>query len=100
MTWGCFAGLVFDFEKVLISGFSFLSAIAIFLILRKKQLTLGKKMGLIYLHLFTLFFPFTFMTTEVGCGLACMPCANDTMSLIFYSVPTAMIIAGIVGFAI
>ncbi len=97
---GCFAGFVINADKLLLMGSSvFLAAITL-LILKKFRLSTKFKVGFIYSHLIFLFFPFTVLTTDVACGAACMPCANNLMNLVALALPTTFALSTIAGFFI
>jgi len=95
---GCFAGFVIDMNKILLIGSSLLFAVVILLILKGFRLSTKAKIGFIYLHLISLFFPFVLLTTEAGCGLACMPCGNSLASLAVLALPTTLVFSTIASF--
>ena len=97
MTIACFAGLVIDPDKLLLIISSFSFAIAALLALRKFILPTKLKVGLIYGHLVFLFFPFVLLTTDVTCGVACMPCANNVPSLVALALPVTVAISTLAG---
>lgn len=95
---GCFAGFVIDADKLLLMTSSFSFAIITLLILCKFKLSTKAKVGLIYGHLILLFFPFAILTTNVVCGVACMPCANNLANLVALALPTTLLVSTIAGF--
>ena len=94
---GCFAGFVIDADKLFLIASSFSFAIITLLFLTKFILSTKIKVGLIYGHLIFLFFPFVVLTTDVACGMACMPCSNNLASLAALAVPTTLLASTIAG---
>ncbi|MFA4820058.1 MAG: M48 family metalloprotease [Candidatus Aenigmatarchaeota archaeon] len=100
MAIGCFVGFVVDIDKVALAVIS-LSLAAFFLLAVKNfKLSTKTKIGLIYGHLILLFFPFVLFTTDFACGAMCMSCQNNTLALVSYSLPTALVLGTIAGFAV
>lgn len=95
---GCFAGFVIDADKLLLMASSLSFAIIMLLVLRKFKLSTKAKVGLIYGHLILLFFPFAILTTNVACGVGCMPCANNLANLVALALPTTLLLSTIAGF--
>lgn len=95
---GCFAGFFIDADKLLIAAGFFSAAIAMLLVLKKFRFSTKVKVALIYSHLIFLFFPFVVMTTDVACGVACMPCSNNLASLVVLALPTTLLLSTAAGF--
>ncbi len=100
MILGCFAGFVVDFDKLILIGSSVLLAVVLLVILKNFRLSTKFKLGLIYGHLIFLFFPFAVLTTELACGAACMPCANNMGSLVVLALPSTVFLSTLAGFFI
>lgn len=100
MILGCFAGFAIDADKLLLISSSILFAIITLLVLKKFRLSTKFKLGIIYGHLIFLFFPFAVLTTDVACGVACMPCANNIGNLVALALPTTFLLSSIAGFFI
>ena len=100
MILGCFAGFVVDADKLLLMGSSISFAIITLLILKKFRLSTKAKVGLIYGHLIFLFFPFTVLTTNLACSIACMPCANNIVNLVVLAFPMTLLFSTIAAFFI
>lgn len=98
MILGCFAGFVIDADKLVLMGGSFFLAIIMLLAIKKFKFSTKAKLGLIYGHLIFLFFPFAVLTTEVACGISCMPCANNIANLVALALPTTLLISTAAGF--
>lgn len=95
---GCFAGFVVDADKLVLMGGSFFLAIIMLLALKKFKFSTKAKLGFIYGHLIFLFFPFVVLTTDVACGISCMPCANNLGNLVTLAFPTTVLLSTIAGF--
>ena len=87
---GCFAGFVFDADKLILIGSSLILAVITILALKGLRLSTKAKVGLIYTHLVFLFFPFAVLTTNIACGAMCMSCGNTMMDLALISLPTSV----------
>ncbi len=98
MILGCFAGFVIDADKLLLMASSFSFAIITLLILSKFKLSTKAKVGLIYSHLISLFFPFVVLTTTAACSVGCMPCANNLANLVALALPTTLLLSTIASF--
>lgn len=99
MNIGCLVTLV-DAEKLVLSAVSISIAIIILLALKKSSLSTKSKLFLIYSHLVFLFFPLVLFTTNFACGALCMSCYNKTLNLIFYALPSTLMLSTIAGFVI
>lgn len=100
MAVGCFVGFVVNIDKTVLAAMSLTLAIFFLLAVKNLKLSTKTKVGLIYGHLILLFFPVVLFTTEFACGAMCMSCQNDTMTLISYSLPSALVLGTIAGFAV
>ncbi len=98
MIMGCFAGFVIDADKLLLIGSSISFAIITLLVLKKFRLSTRFKVGLIYGHLISLFFPFVLLTTDVACNAGCMPCANNIANLLALTFPTTLLLSTVAAF--
>ncbi len=99
MNIGCLITLI-DVEKALLSLASISFAIIILIALKKYSLSTKSKLALIYGHLVLIFFPVVLLTTNLACGAFCMSCYNKTLSLIFYALPSTLLLSTIAGFVI
>lgn len=95
---GCFAGFVIDMDKLLLIASSLSFAVISLVILKKFRLSTKLKLGLIYGHLIFLFFPFVVLTTDMACGVACMPCGSNIANLVALALPTTLLFSTIAGF--
>lgn len=100
MILGCFAGFVIDADKLLLIGGSLSLAFATLVLLIRMRLSAPAKVGLIYTHLVSLFFPFIVLTTEVACGAACMPCSNNLVQLAAIALPATLAVSTAAAFFI
>lgn len=97
---GCFAGLVVDVDKLILTSISLSFAIAFLIFIKKFNLSTKVKVGLIYGHLILLFFPLVLLTTDFACGAMCMPCAGDTFAMASYALPSALALGTLAGFVV
>lgn len=97
----CFAGIIVDPAKILLSILSFTAAFSIIVALKKFNLSNGKKVGLIYSHLVFLFYPLILFTTHTACGMACASmcynAADSLLNLAILSLPSTLIVSSLVG---
>ncbi|MEK6887623.1 MAG: M48 family metalloprotease [Candidatus Aenigmatarchaeota archaeon] len=100
MAIGCFVGFVVNIDKVALAVISLSLAVFFLLAVKNFKLSTKTKVGLIYGHLILLFFPFVLFTTDFACGAMCMSCQNNTMALVSYSLPTALVLGTIAGFVV
>src|SRR3989338_6901082 len=100
MTVGCFVGFVVDIDKAALAFLSLSVAMFFLIAIKNFKFSTKTKVGLIYGHLILLFFPFVLFTTDFACGAMCMSCQNNTMALVSYSLPTALVLGTIAGFAV
>lgn len=100
MAIGCFVGFVVDIDKVALTVISLSLAVFFLLAVKNFKLSTKVKVALIYGHLILLFFPFVLFTTDFACGAMCLSCQNDTLALVSYSLPSALILGTIAGFAV
>lgn len=98
MVLGCFAGLAVHTDKIPLVVGSLSLAVTALIFLKKFKFSTRIRMGLIYLHLIFLFFPFVLLTTATSCGIACAACSNDVTRLIVLALPTTLIASTIAGF--
>lgn len=95
----CFAGFVIDFDRLLLTGSSLSLAVITIFALAKFRFSTKVKIGLIYSHLFFLFFPFVLLTTNATvCGFTCLPCTNNLINLAVLALPTTFIFSTAAGF--
>ncbi len=94
----CFAPVPEDYIKIFLSIASFSVALIAIFILKKFNLSNKSKISLIYLHLSSLFFPFTLMSTNLACGFLCLPCYENPLGLVILSLPTTLVSSAIAGF--
>ena len=95
---GCFEGFIVTPEKIAFSVISLSLAVAALLAIKKFNLSPKIKVGLIYGHLITLFFPFVLLTTNFACGAVCsMYCYHDTTANIAYALPTTLFLGTVAG---
>ncbi|MDI6721384.1 MAG: M56 family metallopeptidase [Candidatus Aenigmarchaeota archaeon] len=97
---GCFAGFVIDADKLLLIAGSLSVAIVSLIAIKKFRLSTKEKVGLIYSHLIFLSFPFFVLTTDVACGVACMPCGNNISNLAALAFPATLLFSTAAGFFI
>lgn len=97
MTDACFLAVSADQTKIFLAAASFVFATVSIFFLRK-NFSNKIKISLIYTHLATIFFPFVLFSTNLACGAWCLPCFNEPVSLVFLSLPTTLLFAGIAGF--
>ncbi|MBS3052094.1 MAG: M48 family metalloprotease [Candidatus Aenigmarchaeota archaeon] len=95
---GCYIGLILDPQKIILSLISLSISFFTLLLLKKTGVSTKLKISLIYAHLTSLVFPFVLFGTHVGCGIACMPCYNNVLSLVSYALPTTLFISTISSF--
>lgn len=95
---GCFAGIVIDGNKIILTTISASVMLAILFILKKFNLSTKLKISLIYAHLTALFFPFVLFTTNVACGSFCLSCYSNILEMAAISFPTTLVLATISGF--
>ena len=100
MTVGCFVGFVVDIDKAALAFLSLSVAMFFLIAIKNFKFSTKTKVGLIYGHLILLFFPFVLFTTDFACGAMCMSCQNNTIALVSYSLPTALVLGTIAGFAV
>jgi len=94
----CGVGWGVEASKLAIVSVSFALS-AIFLILLKKiSLSTKSKIFLIYSHILSLFFPFIFLTTNVGCASVCAACYSNIYQLLALALPTTLLVTTITGF--
>lgn len=96
---GCLAEVPLDPARLFLTMISFSIALAIFFILKRFNLSTKARVGLIYSHLITLFFPFILFTTNAACGAMCIEsCYTNIYNLVAYSMPTTIFLSSITGF--
>ncbi len=95
---GCYIGLILDPQKIILSLISLSISFFTLLLLKKNGVSTKLKISFIYAHLTSLVFPFVLFGTHVGCGIACMPCYNNVLSLVSYALPTTLFISTISSF--
>lgn len=88
-----------DPSRLFLTMLSFSIALVTFFVLKKFNLSTKFKVGLVYSHLLTLFFPFILFTTNAACGALCVQsCYNNVYNLVAYSMPTTILVSSIAGF--
>lgn len=97
---GCFAGFIVDIDKMLLTIVSLSLAVFFLVLIKKFNLSTKSKVGLIYGHLILLSFPFVLFTTNFACGAMCMPCQNNTATMVSYALPSAIAIGTLAGFVV
>jgi len=96
---GCIAEIPLDPSRLFLTMISFSIALATFFILKKFNLSAKFRVGLVYSHLLTLFFPFILFTTNAACSAMCIQsCSNNVYNLVAYSMPTTILVSSIAGF--
>lgn len=96
----CFAEVPVDQMKFLFAVASFSVSIFTIFLLKKFSLSNKAKISLIYTHLAGLFFPFILFTTNMACGLLCLPCFESPMTLALLALPMTLLIAMLAGFVV
>ena len=95
----CTAGISIDGVKFLLALASFsLAVLTIFLL--RRSFSSKAKIGLIYAHLSSLFFPPVLFTTNFACGWFCLPCFENPLGLALLALPTTLIASAIAGFVV
>jgi len=85
-------------DKMSVVIISVIIAVFSLLLIKKERFSTKSKIGLIYLHLSALFFPFIFLSTQSACGVFCSSCSNNIPSLIMHALPTTLIVSTLGGF--
>ncbi|MBI2583364.1 MAG: M48 family metalloprotease [Candidatus Aenigmarchaeota archaeon] len=96
---GCFQGFTPDM-KVPLALLALSIAAVSFIVLKKATPSAKGKIGLIYLHLASLFFTPVMLFTNFGCGVGCSACYSDVSHLVAYSLPSTLLLAALAGFVI
>ncbi|MBI4176602.1 MAG: M48 family metalloprotease [Candidatus Aenigmarchaeota archaeon] len=96
----CFVEVVIDNSKFILAGVSVALAVAAFTFLKMRRLSSKAKIGLIYAHLFGLFFPISLFTTNAACGFLCLPCFESPLGLAVLAVPSALLFSTVAGFVV
>ena len=95
----CIAEIPLDPARLFLTAFSFSIALGTFFVLKKFNLSAKFRVGLVYSHLLTLFFPFILFTTNVACSALCVQsCYSNIYNLVAYSMPTTILVSSIAGF--
>lgn len=97
MNLGCFVGVIIEPSKPILSIVSFSIALITLLLLKKTKMSTVLKVSTIYAHLTALIFPFVLYSTHVGCGVTCMSCYSNTLSLVSLALPTTLLLSTIGG---
>ena len=96
----CAVAIGLEPEKIVLAMISFgLAGLFLFLMARR-NLSTKKKVGFIYGHLTSLFFPFALFSTEAACGFLCLPCGDNAVGLAFLALPTTLIASTLAGFVV
>ena len=85
-------------DKMSVVIISLFIAVFSLILIKKEKFSTKSKVGLIYLHLTTLFFPMVFLSTQTACGVFCMSCSNSLPVLVMYALPTTLLVSTIGGF--
>lgn len=96
----CFIEAAVDPTKYLLAFFSLSVAVTSFLAIKSSSISSRAKVGLIYLHLTSLFFPISIFATNEACGFFCLPCFESPLGLALLALPSAMVFSALVGFAL
>ena len=96
---GCFQGFTPDM-KIPLALLALTLAAFSFLILKRADLSSRSKIGLIYLHLASLFFAPVMLATNFGCGISCGACYTDVSHLVAYSLPATLVLSVLAGFVV
>ena len=97
---GCFAGFGLNDARFPLMLVSILLAVFTFFILKKVNLSTKSRIGIIYTHLSLLFFPVVLYSVNLSCGVMCLPCNNDNLLLVAYSLPSTLIASMLAGFVV
>lgn len=97
MSLGCFIGITIEPIKAILSAMSIFIALITLLLLKKTKMSTALKISTIYAHLTALIFPFVLYSTHIGCGIACMSCYSNTLSLISLALPMTFLLSIMVG---
>ncbi len=94
--WHCAVLFALDPVKMTIASASAISAIAVFLLLKKSAaMRLKWKVSAIYAHLSLLIFPIIFFALTMHCGA---DCNTPLTNMVLYSLPLTVLFAGFAGF--
>ena len=85
-------------DKMGIVIISLFIAVFSLILIKKENFSTKSKVGLIYLHLTTLFFPFIFLSTQTACGVFCFSCSNSIPAIMMYALPATLAVSIIGGF--
>ena len=100
----CFAGIIVDPSKVILSALSLSFAIATIFLLKRFSFSNKAKIGLLYGHLVFLFYPLILFTTHTTCGMLCVSscynAANSFLNLMLLSLPTTLLVSTIASFVV
>src|SRR3989344_1315830 len=87
-------------DKISVVIISLFIAVFSLILLKREKFSTKSKVGLIYIHLTTLFFPFIFLSTQSACGVFCFSCSNSIPVLMMYALPTTLAISIVGGFVV
>ncbi|MBI4173382.1 MAG: M48 family metalloprotease [Candidatus Aenigmarchaeota archaeon] len=96
----CFVQVALDPTKYWLAGAGLAVALASLLALKRFQLSGKGKIGLIYLHLTSLFFPLAVFATNQACGMLCLPCFESPAGIAVLALPSALALGAIAGFVV